>query len=174
LRSWRLWLDRSLYEGRFGARDGSGCCGQDSRLWCWSLYWSRRGLGWRSFRRRRGWHDAIWRAVLENRTGSRERGWWFRVFDGIHGGLEDVRLDCDGDLTEFDHALLGRVVGLLDDNTLPLDGLRPIFFKDALAYPSLARACEGVGKDATVHRSSVYPHQTGEGGTGGRDAPLGD
>lgn len=61
-----------------------------------------------------------------------------------------MRLERDGDLTDFGHALFWGVFGVFLDNALLFDGLCPVFLEKAIADPFVARARERFGQDATV------------------------
>lgn len=53
-------------------------------------------------------------------------------------------------LTYLGHALLGRVVGFLLDNTSSLDGFRPVLFEYALVYPFMTRSRQRFTKHAAI------------------------
>lgn len=116
----------------------------------WSESGSRHGRGSDRPRCGRRGHDPVRRPVLYDRAlggwGSWRRRLW--VFHRVHGGLEDVRLNGDGDLTKLRHALLWRIVGLFDHDALPFRRLRPVLFEDTFACPFLARSQQRLGKHA--------------------------
>lgn len=62
------------------------------------------------------------------------------VFDGIHGGFEVMGFERYGDLADFGHALLGRVLWVFLNHALFLGGFSVVFFEETVADPSLARA----------------------------------
>jgi len=65
-----------------------------------------------------------------------------RILHGIHDSIEDVRLDCDSHGAQLRHAVFGWVVRFLDDDTLALGRLGPVFLEHGFAYPFLTRSCE--------------------------------
>lgn len=116
----------------------------------WSKSGSRRGRGSDRPRCGRRGHDPVRRPVLYDRPlggwGSWRRRIW--IFDGIHGGLEYVRLDGNGDLAKLRHALLWRIVGLFNHDALPFRRLCPVLFEDTFACPFLPRSQQRLGKHA--------------------------
>jgi len=67
----------------------------------------------------------------------RRRGRRFRVLDSVHSSFKHMRLNGNGNLAQFDHAVFGRVVWLFDYNALLLNRFRPILLEDAFANPFL-------------------------------------
>jgi hypothetical protein len=48
-----------------------------------------------------------------------------------------MRLDSDGDLTNFSHGILGWVIGFFLDSAFSFTRFRPVFFKYAIVDPFL-------------------------------------
>lgn len=51
-----------------------------------------------------------------------------------------MRFEGYGDLSDFGHAIFGRILGVLLDDALLLDRFSPILFEEAIADPSLSRS----------------------------------
>lgn len=63
-----------------------------------------------------------------------------RVLDSVHGRFEIVRFEGNCDLADLGHTLFRRVLRIFLHDTFLLCRLRPVFLKQNLADPSLARS----------------------------------
>ena len=108
--------------------------------------------------RRRWYEDTARRSVLQHRPqrfgclfglglGRLRR---LLILHGVHGRLEHVRLDRDENVAQLYHAVLWRVVRVLDDDTLALDRLRPVLLEEAVADPFQSRPLYGLGQNAAA------------------------
>ena len=103
------------------------------RLLCWLrwlrwLRWSRSGLGMRG-----SWR-ALWLSLLCLLRGLLAR-WRLRGLYNVHRGLNKMRLNVDGYMANFGHAIFGRVLGVLLQDTFAFVRLRPVLFEKTLVNP---------------------------------------
>ena len=74
----------------------------------------------------------------------------FMVLYAIHGGVEYMRLDYDGDLSDLGHGVLLRVIWFLLDHALPLCWFGPVLLEYAIGNPSLTRPRQRLSQDAAI------------------------
>lgn len=135
---------------RWDTRRGCPCYSRRCRFsgWC---SWCRRGFRFRWWR-----HYTIRRAILHDRPRSRVGSSGFGILNGVHSSFEDMGFDGDGDLANFSHAILRRIVRLFLNYSFPFRWLRPVFLEYALVGPYLTRPSQGLSQYTTTQPISTH------------------